>query len=249
MGKFIDEVAKVNQNNNYRLKLSEEKENVRNSLYRRIYKEFNKNFNIFGSYDNIDIAYRNLMLKDKKNFICYKEFDFGNHVSMEFIETTYYKELEKVYKIFKKYQKITNEISNIADDVEEKRTTKSLMLVIDEKGRMKQKETYDKHVKTHEPFTTDFYGKHKIEHYKIYDRDKKPYDFKVYYNKENKIDIDATTKELKKDGLLDGINIKPIIFPNIIWMLPIIAFGCYIGFYALLGLMAILLIILIILFN
>lgn len=88
MGKFIDEVAKINQNNNHKMKISEERDNVKNTLYKRIYREFN-------NCDNADDTYDVLANIKTKNKICYEENHFGPRITMEFVDTTYYRELKK----------------------------------------------------------------------------------------------------------------------------------------------------------
>lgn len=237
MGKFIDEVAKINLNENHKLKISEERDNVRNALYKRINREFR-------DCDDIDETYNYLTNLHTKYKICYKEHDFGTRVTMEFIDTTYFRELKKVYKMYKEHEKAVK-------TEEEKEEISSLYLVMDEKDRMKAPKTYEQHVKNHTPIDIEKTENGIIKHYKIYDREKKPYDFKVYFYKDTD-DIDAvtTTNELQKDGLLDGVKInriKPINPLSVIIAIPIIAYLLYLGFHALIGIGLILFVVLIIL--
>ena len=237
MGKFIDEVAKINLNENHKLKISEERDNVRNALYKRINREFR-------DCDDIDETYNYLTNLHTKYKICYKEHDFGTRVTMEFIDTTYFRELKKVYKMYKEHEKaVKNE--------EEKEEISSLYLVMDEKGATMLNETFTKHAENNIPYDVEKTEKHIIKHYIIRDRDKKPYVFKIYYFKENgALDVLSTTNDLRKDGLLDGIKIhglSPFNPLNILIAIPIIVYLLYIGFHALIGIGLILFVVLIIL--
>lgn len=237
MGKFIDEVAKINQNNNHKLKISEERDNVKNTLYKRIYREFN-------NCDNADDTYDVLTNIKTKNKICYEENHFGPRITMEFVDTTYYRELKKAYKIYKEHEKaLTRQ--------EEKQEISSLYLVCDKKGLVMLNETFTKHAENNIPYDVEKTEKHTIKHYIIRDRDKKPYDFKIYYFKDNNaLDVLSTTNDLRKDGLLDGIKIhglSPFNPLNILLAIPIIILMLYLGFHALIGILLILFVVLIIL--
>ena len=236
MGKFIDEVSKINQNNNHKLRISEERQNVKNTLYKRFYREFR-------NCDNIDDAYNRLVNLRTKTQICYSEYDFGNHVTMEFIETTYYKELKKVYKIFQEYLAIEKK-------TDEKHEVSPLMIIFDEKGKMLLSKTFENHAKNNIPCFIETIGDNNVNHYKILDRDGKIYDFKIYYFKNNgALNVMQTQYELRKDGLLDGIPIKSSLSANILIAIPVILLLAYLGFYALIGLLVFLFIFLIIILG
>lgn len=235
MGKFIDEVAKINQNNNHKMKISEERDNVKNTLYKRIYREFN-------NCDNADDTYDVLANIKTKNKICYKENHFGPRITMEFVDTTYYRELKKVYKMYKEHEKALTK-------QEEKQDISSLMVVFDEKGKMKIKETIEKHVQNNDVYDIEKTDTHIIKHYLIYDRNKKTYDFKVYYFKDNNaMDLTATTHTLMKDGLLGGIPMQTNKILDFIIAIPVIAICLYFGFYIGVALIPIILIAFVILF-
>lgn len=192
MGQFINEVQKINQNNNHKFKISEERQNVKNELYKKFCREFKNS-------DNYDDAYTYLTNWNTKTQICYNEYDFGNHVTMEFIDTTYYKQLKKVYKMFKENEKIDKAQT-------EKHELSKLMIVFDAKNRMKTAETYERHAKNNIPYDIETTENHKINHYKILDTNGNPYDFKIYYFKNsNAMDVFSTSYELRKDGILDNI--------------------------------------------
>lgn len=234
MGKFIDEVAKINQNNNHKFKISEERQNVKNALYKRFYKEFR-------NCENIDDKYEDLINMRTKTNICYYEHDFGTHVTTEFIDTTYYKELKRVYKIFQEYLAIEKKR-------DEKHEISPLMIIFDKKNKMMLTETFENHAKNNVPYLTETVGDYTVNHYKILDRDGNIYDFKIYYFKNNgALNVMQTTFDLRKDGLLDGIPVQSNITTNILIAIPVILLLAYLGFYALIGILVILFIFLIIL--
>lgn len=239
MGKFIDEVAKINQNDNHRLKISEERQNVRNELYKRFCREFRKS-------ESIEDAYNYLMNWNAKQQICYYEYDFGNHVTMEYIDTTYYKELKKVYKMFQEHEKIEKEQT-------EKQEISSLYIIFDEKGYINTEKTFKNHINNNKPYDIEKVDNKIIKHYKILDRNNKPYDLKIYFIKcdnDDVIDYINTVYYLRKDGLLDGIKFKspsPLNPLSLLVAIPIIILLLYLGFYALIGIVAFLFIFLIIL--
>lgn len=237
MGKFIDEVAKINQNNNHKLKISEERDNVKNTLYKRVYKEFS-------NCDNADDTYDVLANIKTKNKICYEENHFGPRITMEFVDTTYYRELKKAYKIYKEHEKaLTRQ--------EEKQDISSLYLVCDDKGKMKFAETIDRHVKNNIPYDIEKTTEYNIKHYHIYDTNKKLYDLKVYCFKDtDAISYMPTYKDAFNDGLFEGIEtekLSPFNPLNILVAIPIIVLMLYLGFHALIGILLILFVVLIIL--
>lgn len=239
MGKFIDEVAKINQDNNHKWKITEERQNVRNELYKRFCREFRKS-------DNIEDAYNNLANWHMKQQICYYEYDFGNHVTMEFIDTTYYKELKKAYKIFQEHEKAEKQVI-------EKQELSTLYIIFDGKGRMDTQKTYENHANNNTPYDIETTDDKIIKYYKILDRDNKPYILKIYFHKDNNtIDLISTTYYLNKDGLLDGIKMQrlhPLNPLNIILAIPLILFLLYIGFHALIVIFIVLFIFFIILIS
>lgn len=244
MGKFIDEVAKINQNNNHKYKITEEKNNVKNALFKRILEEFRN------TDEDFEDTYSKLSKIDTMRKICCHDFDFGYHVTLEFIYTTYQKELEKVYKMFKKEEKSVLAREKLCEEMqkqqeEERVAPKHLYLVLDNRGKMKELETYVQHAKNNIPLMQEYKGDYRIDHFNVFDRNKKPYDFKIYYFKDGEnIDVKATTTELKIDGLLDGVKIKEKLIPLIFSSLFTIALlSVFIGCGAI-GVLAIILLIL-----
>ena len=239
MGRFIEEVAKINVNENHKMKISEERDNVRNALYKRINREFR-------DCDDYDKTYNHLMSMGFKNKICYQEHDFGMHVTMDFVETTYFRQLKKIYKMYKECEKAEN-IEN------EKEELSTLYIVFNNKEEMMLLKTYERHAQNNTPYDIEKDGDKTIKHYKILDRSGKPYDFKLYYTKidgKDVINILTTTQTLRKDGLLDGIKtegLSPFNPLNILLAIPIIIFLLYIGFHALIGILLVLFVLLIVL--
>lgn len=205
MGKFIDEVAKINQNENHKYKISEERNNVKNALY----KYFNREFLKCDDYDDVDIKYNYFMQDRTKNQVCYHAHDFGTHVTMEFVDTTYYKELDKVYKIFKKRRDIalnTDAIKNC--DIQ------SFEIVFNSKKQMMLEKTLKRHAELNPPLYEEEKNGYLIKHYTVLDSNSNPYDLKLYYSKkndkikENVLNVMMTYNGLKKDGFLKDIPIQ-----------------------------------------
>ena len=209
MGQFIEEVQKINQNYNHKYKISEERDNVRNTLYKRFYREFKKRG------DDYDDTYNYLANIRKKDEICMKEYDFGTHVTWEFVDTTYYKQLKKIYKIFKEHERVEK-------IQEEQGVTNSLEIVFDKNGRMDTKATYERHVKNCKPYDSEIVGDKKVLIYRVLDRNGKPYDFRVFFFKDiDVIDLISTTHKLEPDGMLQGIKLKG----SNIFLIPILLVG------------------------
>lgn len=236
MGQFINEVARINQNANHKMKISEERDFVRNALYKRIYREFRE-------CEDIDDTYNYLANLHTKTKICYEEHNFGTHVTMDFIDTTYYRQLKKIYKIFQEHEK-TLKIQ------EEKGELSTLYIVFDEKNRMDTQKTYELHAKKNIPNYVETLTDKVIKHYTILDRNQKPYDFKIYYFKDmDVIDLMTTTNTLMKDGLLDGIKLQtlsPFHPINLLFIIPLIFFLAYIGFHVLIAMILIIFVLIIV---
>lgn len=205
MGKFIDEVAKINQNENHKYKISEERNNVKNALY----KYFNREFLKCDDYDDVDIKYNYFMQDRTKNQVCYHAHDFGTHVTMEFVDTTYYKELDKVYKIFKKRRDIAINTDAVKDC-----ELQTFEIVFDSKKQMMLEKTLKRHAELNAPLYEEEKNGYLIKHYKVLDSNSNPYDLKIYYNKKNDkikedvLNVMLTYRDLNKDKFLDGIPVQ-----------------------------------------
>lgn len=219
MGKFIDEVAKINQNNNHKYKISEERNNVKNALFKRILEEFRN------TDEDFEDTYSKLSKIDTMRKICCHDFDFGYHVTLEFVYTTYQKELNKVYKMFKQQQKAELERDKVCEERArqeelERIAPKEFVIVCDAKNRMLFDKTLEYHIKNNDVISEEKTEQYTIKHYNVYNANNSNYDLKIYYNEFGTINYATTYKRMSDDGFLDGVKMyaNPII-PLIIALL------------------------------
>lgn len=237
MGQFIDEVSKINRYQSRRESMTEKKNNFKNELY----KHFN---HAFSKSDDIDKTYMYFM--DDK--VCYSVTCDNKNINnasigltMEYIDTTYYQQLEKIYKIFKKKRDAKLKFA------EEEELT-PFYIIFDEKNKMKILETYQYHLEHGILYDKTEDDRNIIKHYKVIGRDGKPYILKIYCHKEyNTINVAQTTHELIKDGQLDGIDIQTSIGTKIFIAILCIPILVYLIFHAFLVALVLLFIFLIIL--
>lgn len=230
MGKFIDEVAKINQDNNHKYKISEERNNAKNALFKRILEEFR---NTDEYYEDV---YSKLAKIDTMKKICCHDFDFGMHVTLEFIYTTYQKELEKVYKMFKKEEKSVLAMEKICEEREKQKeleriAPKQFLLVCDAKNRMIFDKTLENHIKNNIAISEEKAEQGIIKHYNVYNDNNSNYDLKIYYNEFGTINYATTYKRMSDDGFLDGVKMQssPIIAVIIAMFIipPLLLLGAY----------------------
>lgn len=230
MGKFIDEVAKINQNNNHKYKISEEKENVKNALFKRFLKEFRN------TEEDFEDVYSILSQIDTMKKICFNDFDFGMHVTLEFIYTTYQKELNKVYKMFKQQQKTELEREKVCEErleqkEQERLAPKEFLVVCDAKSRMMFDKTLENHIKNNIPIYEEKTEQGIIKHYNVYNDNNQNYDLKIYYNDIGTINYAVTYKKMSDDGFLDGIKTKSssiiAVIIAILFIPPLLLFASY----------------------
>lgn len=113
-----EEVSKNNKIQARRLTKAEENEEIKNIIYKKIYNIFKKNY-INGNLQEIEI-YEKLLRVDEKDKLLYENYerDFTKNYSMQKLDTIYYSQLEKVYKIFKNQNE--RHINNFEDELIER---------------------------------------------------------------------------------------------------------------------------------
>lgn len=222
MGQFIDEVSKINRSQNRADSVMQRKNNLKNEIY----KFFNR---AFKHSDDIDFTYE-YYLDDsvKSDIMCGKTksalsiYDACYGLTMEFCNTTYFSQLDKIYKLFKKRQDIS--IKNA-----EKIELFPLDIILDYRGRLQISKTFENHVKKNACYREEKIGDKTIKYYKILDNDECEYDFKVFFYENGLIDNITTYAELRKSNVLDGVKMPSSAFSKVIVALMISALLVYMG--------------------